>query len=94
MTAKESFSKRNKEYIILLLGFLLTTICGSILTYNFQKRSWEHQHEVELQDKERQQAEYVFSEISSLMDSRIYNMRRLFLGKANKIDEVELNNMV
>jgi hypothetical protein len=44
----------------------------------FQRRSWMHQHRAQQRDAERDQALKVFEEISTLLDKRLYRMRRLF----------------
>jgi hypothetical protein len=73
------------QLLLLLVGFILTSVLGGLLGFIFQRRAWEHQHEVEqrdeqrtavlqLRENERAAATKVFEEISSLMDKRQYRM--------------------
>jgi hypothetical protein len=66
------------DLVLLLVGFLLTSVLGGGLGYLFQRRSWTHQHETVRAEQERQQAIKVFEEVSSLLDKRLYRMRRLY----------------
>jgi tetratricopeptide (TPR) repeat protein len=66
------------QLVLLLAGFVLTTVLGGGLGYLFQRRSWAHQHETVRAEQERQQAIKVFEEVSSLLDKRPYRMRRLY----------------
>jgi hypothetical protein len=65
------------EVVLLVVGFALTTVGGGVLGYLLQNRSWSRQHEVTLALAERDAALRVFEELSSLMDARLYRMRRL-----------------
>jgi hypothetical protein len=72
------------QLVILVIGFILTSVLGGLLGFIFQRRAWEHQHEVEVLDQQRTAAlqlrenegsrHQVFEEISSLMDKRQYRM--------------------
>lgn len=66
------------QIILLLAGFILTTVLGGILGYLLQNRSWEHQNNVRLLEAELQASLKVFEETSRLMDKRLYSMRMLF----------------
>jgi Tfp pilus assembly protein PilN len=61
----------------LLVGFVLTSVLGGALGVLFQRRTWEHQHQVQAADLKRQQASQVFDEISRLLDRRLYRLRLL-----------------
>jgi peptidoglycan hydrolase-like protein with peptidoglycan-binding domain len=65
------------QLILLAVGFLLTGVVGSALGY-FQRTTWANQHEVERRDEERRQAAKIFDEVSSLLDRRLYRMRRVY----------------
>jgi hypothetical protein len=73
------------QLTLLVIGFILTSVLGGLLGFIFQRRAWEHQHEVEQRDEqraaarqlredERAAATNVFEETSSLMDKRQYRM--------------------
>lgn len=67
-----------RELILVVAGFLLTTVLGGLLGFFFQRRTWAHQHRVQTQDRERERAVLVFEEISKLLDRRLYRLRRLY----------------
>lgn len=94
--SKDSNSKDAKlfgkyhEVVLLLLAFFMTTICGGLLGYYFQNRSWQQQHQVRLLESERLAAEEVFSEVSRLMDTRMYKMRKVFWGIQGEMGKAEM----
>jgi len=65
------------QLVLLFVGFALTTVVGSVLGFFFQKRSADIQTFQRLQETERGTALNLFEELSTLMDRRIYRMRRL-----------------
>jgi peptidoglycan hydrolase-like protein with peptidoglycan-binding domain len=67
-----------RDLLPLVVGFLLTSVLGGLLGYLFQRRTWEHQHDMQQRDQERQQALKTFEEVSRLLDRRLYRMRRLY----------------
>ena len=64
--------------LLLLLGFVLTSVVGGALAYLFQQRAWRHQYETERRDLQRQLALKTFEELSALLDQRLYRMRLIF----------------
>ena len=70
----------NDPIVLLMIGFLLTSVLGGGLAYLFQQRAWRHQYEIQRQDLHRQQALKTFEEVSSLLDQRLYRMRLIFWG--------------
>ena len=71
------FGKYN-QIILILIGFFLTTVCGSIIGYILQDRAWDKQNRSNILMFERELAEKAFSDISSLIDERMYVMRRVY----------------
>jgi len=78
-----------KQLLLLVAGFVLTSVAGGALGYWFQRRAWAHQHEIQLRDEEHQhevqrreeehqRALKTFEEVSQLLDRRLYRMRRLY----------------
>jgi hypothetical protein len=61
-----------------ITGFLLTTVIGGLLGFLFQRRTWNHQHAVQVHEQERERAVAIFEEVSRLMDRRLYRLRLLF----------------
>ncbi len=88
----EAFYFKYKELIIFFIGFVMTSLVGSYVAFEFQNRSWENQHKVELIDYERQQAIQVFLDISSIMDNRLYKMRKVYWGKRFDVDQNVLDS--
>lgn len=68
----------NDPIVLLVIGFLLTSVLGGGLAYLFQQRAWRHQYEIQKQDHHHQQALKTFEELSSLLDQRLYRMRLIF----------------
>jgi peptidoglycan hydrolase-like protein with peptidoglycan-binding domain len=67
-----------QQLLLLVVGFVLTSVLGALLGYFLQNRTWAHQHDVQRRDEERQQSLKAFEEISLLLDRRLYRMRRLY----------------
>lgn len=64
--------------VLLLAGFVLTSVVGGGLTFVFQRAAWRHQHRVQREDLRRDQALRTFEEVSKLLDQRLYRMRRVY----------------
>jgi hypothetical protein len=60
--------------VLLVLGFVLTTVVGGFLGYYFQRRAWDANR----RESERQAAAAVFDETSRAMDQRLYRMWLLY----------------
>jgi peptidoglycan hydrolase-like protein with peptidoglycan-binding domain len=73
-----------QQLLLLVVGFVLTSVLGGLLGYLLQSRAWAHQHDVQRRDEERQQALKTFEEISLLLDRRLYRMRRLYWAARRK----------
>jgi hypothetical protein len=63
------------DLILLVVGFVLTTVLGGALGSFFQRRAWNQQHHLQKREEEKTQALKTFEEISRLFDKRIYRMR-------------------
>lgn len=66
-----------KELLLLVVGFVLTTVVGGYLGSYLQNRAWRNQHDVELRDADRATAIHTYTELSKLLDKRLYRMRQL-----------------
>ena len=64
------------QVVLLVLGFVLTTVVGGVLGYYFQRRTWDANR----RESERSAAAKVFDDISRVMDERLYRMRLLYWG--------------
>jgi hypothetical protein len=67
-----------RDLILLVTGFLLTTVVGGIIGSFLQRRSWDHEFNVQRREREQARAETVFEELSGLLDKRRYRMLRLY----------------
>src|SRR3954453_16824668 len=80
-----------EQLIPLITGFFLTTVLGGGLGFFFQRRTWEHQHGVVLEEQERERAARVFEEVSRLLDKRLYRMRLVYWPLARERENSELS---
>jgi hypothetical protein len=65
------------EIVVLIVGFVLTTVLGGLLGTYFQRRTWDHQHDAELREQELERASQTCYSLSVLLDRRLYRMVRL-----------------
>ncbi len=72
----------NIELVKIILGFLLTTLCGGVLGFIFQKRHQRYQWQKNRQEKELDAALQVFNEISRLLDKRLYRAQQFYWSLA------------
>jgi len=64
------------QIVLLVVGFVLTTVVGGILGYYFQRRTWDANR----RESERSAAATVFDDVSRGMDERLYRMRLVYWG--------------
>jgi len=64
------------QILLLVTGFVLTTVVGGALGYYFQRRTWDANR----RESERSAAAGVFDDISRGMDERLYRMRLVYWG--------------
>lgn len=81
------FNKNVKrDYKSIIAGFVLTTLLGGGFGTYIQNRSWEKQNQLEILEADRVQAEKIFSEISIMMDTRLYEMRKLLQARNSNVN--------
>ena len=73
-----------QQLLLLVAGFVLTSVLGGLLGYLLQSRAWTYQRQVQRRDERRQQALKTFEEVSVLLDRRLYRMRRLYWAARRK----------
>lgn len=66
---------------------LIIGVIGSIIGAYFQKQSWYEQNELSKLENDRKRAEEIFSEVSTLMDDRMYKTVRLLSAYKQNNDE-------
>ena len=82
--------KLYRELLVVLFAFFLTTVIGGW----FQNRIWERQRDDDLLQSEYRLAESTFSEISTMMDDRLYQIKEIILSyKYNRKDSVFVEKM-
>ena len=86
---KQKIFGRFHEIILLLIGFILTTIVGGFLGSYFQNRSWDYQNAISLKESEKTEATKVFNEISRLLDKRLFRIRQVIWALKDNNDEIE-----
>jgi hypothetical protein len=79
------------ELLLLLAGFLLTSVIGGFLGYWLQRRAWGEQERARSAQAEREAATSFFEDLSRLFDRRLHRMRELdgWLGRAGETADVE-----
>ena len=77
------------ELIKLLVGFALTTVCGGVLTFFFQRRQAQYQWIKSRWEKELSESQAAFEEISRLLDRRLYRTRQFLWGFDRSPEELE-----
>jgi hypothetical protein len=79
------------QLLLLLAGFVLSTVAGGFLGYWFQTRAWRRQEHARLFQAEREAARAFFEDLSRILDRRLHRMRELdgWLTRPDAIAEVE-----
>ena len=87
----EKLFGRYQEITLLLLGFVLTSVVGGSIGAWFQRRSWAHEHRVQVCEAERDTMSKGLANLSDLMDKKLLRMRQLAwkLETAHSISDVE-----
>ena len=70
------WSVLNSRLVLLLLGFIFTTIAGGILTSWLQRQSWKKQTRVDLFRKRYEEGSQFLDELSKVIGNRYFQMQR------------------
>jgi hypothetical protein len=75
----------------IVLGFALTTVAGGWWAARLQERSWVRQNDIRLREAENERAAAACQDLMSLLDRRLYRMKRLLWAAdgAAGDDEIE-----
>jgi len=89
--AQEKLFGKYQEVVLLILGFILTTIVGGFLTDRVQRRAWLQQHQIQSCEAEQEIRTKGFAQLSNRMDTRLLRMRELAwaLEHAKTLKDVE-----
>ncbi len=68
---------RYHDVVLLLLGFLLTSVIGGFLSFWYQARAWEREDSAKRHQEQLTRASAVYEEVSRLMDKRLFRLRTL-----------------
>ncbi len=83
----------NSKLVLLLIGFILTTIAGGLISSWLQRVSWKRQARVDLYKKRYEEGTQFLNEISKLIGYRYFLMQRLLWAitdsQENKLQEIE-----
>ena len=79
------------DFLLLLCGFVLTTVAGGFLGYWLQGRTWRHQERIRAQQAQIEVARAFYEELSRLLDRRLHRMRQLdgVLDRPGQADAVD-----
>jgi hypothetical protein len=88
---------RQHELKLLIWGFVLTTVTGGLLSFFFQElqegqkvKADERSENARIMEQRQLQATELFNELSPIIDTRLYNWRRLAWGIEDQIPEDSL----
>lgn len=76
-----------EKLVLAGVTFVLTSILGGALTALFQFSSWKRQQLLTREAELRKTRETIFSEVSRLMDRRLYRLKRLHWALAKSAPE-------
>jgi len=68
---------RYHEVVLLVLGFVFTTLVGGFLTYWYQERAWQRDDQSRRKQQELSRGSAVFDDVSKLLDKRLYRLRNI-----------------
>ncbi|RMH80145.1 MAG: hypothetical protein D6681_18765 [Calditrichaeota bacterium] len=85
-----SNGKFKENIILLVIGFVLTSILGGGIGTYFQHRAWENQWKVLRIERELQHKTKVFERISSLLDERLFRARQLLWSLNGKFKDKDV----
>ena len=74
---KKPFSGFFENLILLVIGFMLTTLVGGFLADRFRRENAKTELEIAAMQSDIGRSVQVFENISQLMDKRLFRMRRL-----------------
>jgi hypothetical protein len=69
-----------KQLVLLVVGFVLTTVAGGLVAAVLQHRSWRYKWDTENSEKNISTSRELFQEISRLMDRRLYRVDQFYLS--------------
>jgi hypothetical protein len=66
----------NSHFGLLVIGFIFTTVVGSLLSVVFQRASWKRQTRVDLYRKRSEEGTSFLDELSELIGRRFFALQR------------------
>ncbi len=74
----------NSSHFWDFLKIAIPTLGVPLLTYSFQKRSFENQNRVAKEERDKEQTIKVFEEVSTILDQRLYRYRQIIYAFRSK----------
>ncbi len=78
MVWSDVFKDLQSPLVLLLLGFLLTTVLGGFVASKLQETAWERRTKLELFLKRYEEGTALLDELSSLVDRRFFALQRFY----------------
>lgn len=87
MSEKEIFKEK---LVLLVLGFVLTSVLGGVVGSYFQYQSWENQWAIKRFDSQAERKTNTFKEISSLLDKRLFRSRQFLWALQGRFSDEQV----
>jgi hypothetical protein len=68
----------NSNYVLLVMGFILTTIAGALISTWLQTQTWNRQTRVDLYRKRHEEGSQFLDELGKLIGNRFFQLQRYF----------------
>jgi len=81
----------NSSFVLLVSGFVLTTILGGLLSLWFQRASWKRQTRVDLFRKRYEEGTQFLDELSDHIGKRFFALQRFVWSLQNSTEEQRAN---
>ena len=82
-----------EKLLLLVIGFLLTSVAGTLIATVVQRRFWKHQWQLQSQKEWVDSARAIFEEVSRLMDRRLFRLNQLFIWSRRDDKERMANSL-
>jgi hypothetical protein len=66
--------------VTIAVSFVLTTVVGGLIGTYLQRRTWDHQNHVRVEESGLSRADEISHQVMRLLDKRLYRMLRLYVA--------------
>jgi hypothetical protein len=84
--AQDLWSRLGTDQGISVLGFILSSVFGGLVTYFFQRMSWQRQARLDLYSARYKEGSEFLERLSSLIDRRYFALKRFIWAIEEKAD--------